>query len=305
MLSPLYPARPCKMMSEHLSPTNKQPCSPPTKEPNDVPVVPQPYSAGTPQLSPLPLDNGALPHDDPFLVHGQPSSGLNALHQFNNNSNGTPYLGRPPFAYSAPVAHPYHRGYGDGPDQSPGLNAVVARLVAEVQRLSGSVDQQHITNNQLLASNQQLENSNQQLVKSNQQLTMRVEAIELLQAENIVFLGRLEGEFKALDGAYGCFPSPTTSRLNFEELACTCTGCWLRSSLSGSVTLSSSRVEVGLLKETLVGQSRSETLIVISMVTGPASFLPKVRDSSLKSSGTVSLMVWPTWLNTSRVRIRR
>jgi len=118
MLSPLYPARPCKMMSEHLSPTNKQPCSPPTKEPNDVPVVPQPYSAGTPQLSPLPLDNGALPHDDPFLVHGQPSSGL----------------GRPPFAYSVPVAHLYHRGYGDGPDQSPGLNAVVTRLVAEVQR---------------------------------------------------------------------------------------------------------------------------------------------------------------------------
>jgi len=35
----------------------------------------------------------------------------------------------------------------------------------------------------------------------------------------MVFLGRLEGEFKALDD--GCFPSPTISRLNFEELACT------------------------------------------------------------------------------------
>lgn len=159
------------------------PVSQESQQPANNPY-PQPYSAGTPQLSPLPLDNGALPHDDPFLVHGQPSSGLNALHQFNNHSNGTPYLGRPPFAYSAPVAHPYHRGYGDGPDQSPGLNAVVAWLVAEVQRLSRSVDLQHVTNNQLLASNQQLENSNQQLVESNQQLTMRVEAIELLQAES-------------------------------------------------------------------------------------------------------------------------
>lgn len=87
-------------------------------------------------------------------------------------------------------------------------------------------------------------------------------------------VGRLEGEFKA----------------------CTCTGCWLRSSsLSGSVILSSSRVEVGLFRGTLAGQLRSEplNLTVISMVVGPASFLPKVKDNSLKSSGTVSFMTWP------------
>jgi hypothetical protein len=169
-------------------------------------------------LSPLPVDNRALPHDDPFLIHGQPNSGLNALHQFNNNSNGTPYYGhnpRLPFSYSdsslraqsaAPrvggtphggyqplfsvpnqreqPAHQYQQGYSDGPDQPSGLNATIARLLADVQRLSESMDQQHIINNQLLTSNQQLENSNQQLVESNQQLTMCVKAIELLQTES-------------------------------------------------------------------------------------------------------------------------
>ncbi|KAG2743041.1 hypothetical protein P692DRAFT_20821681 [Suillus brevipes Sb2] len=78
---------------------------------------------------------------------GPLSSGLSTLHQFNNNSNGTPYHGynfRPPFAYSDPpscaqsiapqvgetphgsyqslfsvpnqheqLAHPYQRGYSD------------------------------------------------------------------------------------------------------------------------------------------------------------------------------------------------
>ncbi|KAG1822043.1 uncharacterized protein BJ212DRAFT_1297292 [Suillus subaureus] len=137
------------------------------------------YNAGPPQLSPLPIDNGALPHDDPFLMHRQPNSGLNALHQFNNNSNGTPYHGHnpcPPFAYSDPPSN--------GPDQSLGLSAMIAQLLAEVQRLSESMNLQHVTNNQLLASNQQLENLNQQLVESNQQLTMHVEAIELIQAES-------------------------------------------------------------------------------------------------------------------------
>jgi len=82
------------------------------------------------------------------------------------------------------LAHQYQQGYSDGPDQPSGLNATIAWLLADVQHLSESMDQQHVTNNQLLTSNQQLENSNQQLVESNQQLTMRVKAIELLQTES-------------------------------------------------------------------------------------------------------------------------
>lgn len=31
---------------------------------------PQPYSTGPPQVSPLPPDSRALPHDGLFLVHG-------------------------------------------------------------------------------------------------------------------------------------------------------------------------------------------------------------------------------------------
>ncbi|KAG2355807.1 hypothetical protein BDR07DRAFT_1381261 [Suillus spraguei] len=54
----------------------------------------------------------------------------------------------------------------------PGLEALhtVAINHYYVQHLSESINQQHITNNQLLTLNQKLENLNQQLVESNQQL---------------------------------------------------------------------------------------------------------------------------------------
>jgi hypothetical protein len=148
---------------------------------------PQPYNTGVgpPQLSPLPVDNRALPHDDPFLIHGQPNSGLNALHQFNNNSNGTPYYGhnpRLPFSYSdsslrAQSAAPRVGGTPHGGSTNKVTVMVLTNLQDLMLRLRGCLQMSN-------ASNQQLENSNQQLVESNQQLTMHVEAIELLQTES-------------------------------------------------------------------------------------------------------------------------
>jgi hypothetical protein len=132
---------------------------------------PQPYNTGVgpPQLSPLPVDNRALPHDDPFLIHGQPNSG------YGHNP-------RLPFSYSdsslrAQSAAPRVGGTPHGGSTNKVTVMVLTNLQDLMLRLRGCLQMSN-------ASNQQLENSNQQLVESNQQLTMHVEAIELLQTES-------------------------------------------------------------------------------------------------------------------------
>lgn len=112
---------------------------------------PQPYNTGVgpPQLSPLPVDNRALPHDDPFLIHGQPNSG------YGHNP-------RLPFSYSdssscAQSAAPQVGGTPHGGSTNKVTVMVLTNLQDLMLQLRGCL---------------QMSNA------------MRVEAIELLQTES-------------------------------------------------------------------------------------------------------------------------